>query len=182
MWLGSTTMHKQNTSILWRSNLLAEVLVSALPFSWLPKRLAQAIIKLPPSSTENRPWFLHGLLHLTPPHWIHTRRSWYPVNEFVTELPIQPFLNHETIVTQEWSRCNWIYPYEIKQSYRGHHYVLRKMLTMKAVWVIFYTMGHSWQPAPSIITCMANACRGRHKLTAETLSPRSVNQSRSIIC
>jgi hypothetical protein len=170
---------RANTRILWRSNLLAAVL-----YRLFPPLAAHA------SGTSDHKAFSPRARFLA---WFSSSHSTYSrLDSYQALVVASQRVRHRpaTIAALE-PRDNrdrgvvllqMDYSYGIRHSYRRHHYVLRKMFILKAVWVILYTMEHSRQPAPTMITCMANACRGRHMLTVETLSPRSVNQIWGIIC
>jgi len=71
------------------------------------------------------------------------------------------------------------YTFGIKNSYRGHHYVLQNVLILQAARVTLYTMENSTplvgDPAPTVYRHMTTAFAGRHILGVVTLSLRSVN-------
>jgi hypothetical protein len=87
---------------------------------------------------------------------------------------LEPHKNHGVVVLMELD-----YSSGIKNSYKGHHYVLQNVLILKVVQVTFYMTEHfspsMGDPASLVNRHKTTTCGGRHILQGVMLSPRSVN-------
>jgi len=93
---------------------------------------------------------------------------------------IEPHENHK------WRSDLAVNNFRRGHPYRRHRYVLQNVLILQAVQVTLYTMENSspfmGYPVPIVDRHTTTAFAGRHTLRVVTLSLRTVNWKRSIIC